>query len=226
MLDNFIASLLTVEGFAFYLFSALTIGLFLVTVLSKNVLYAMTSLAAAMVLISGFFFILGADFLGVVQLIVYVGAIMALYSFSMMFFDATKDIKEKNTNPALVFLLGGLSALVLVLMFAAPIMNDSLNMANLMVDGKSYLEYIDGNLSRYAQYSLDHDIQASVASIGNAQSVGVILFTKYLIPFEVAAVMLLVAMISGIILAGKKMDNSLTEDLNADDEIITVKDNK
>ena len=76
MLENFAASLMTIEGFAFYLFSVLTIGLFSVTVMSKNILYAMTSLAAGMVLISGFFFILGADFLGVVQLVVYVGAIM------------------------------------------------------------------------------------------------------------------------------------------------------
>ena len=86
------------EIVAFYLFSALTIGLFLVTVMSKNVLYAMTSLASAMVLISGFFFLLGADFLGVVQLVVYVGAIMALYAFAMMFFDATRDIKFANGN--------------------------------------------------------------------------------------------------------------------------------
>ena len=197
MLDNFIASLMTFEGFAFYLFSALTIGLFSVTVMSKNVLYAMTSLASAMVLISGFFFILGADFLGVVQLIVYVGAIMALYSFAMMFFDATRDIKEKNTSNALVFLLGGLSALVLVLMFAAPIHSDAIQALYPMTEG-----------------------------VGNAQDVGIVLFTKYLIPFEVAAVMLLVAMIAGIILAGKKMDTSLTEDMSADDEIMTVKDEK
>jgi NADH-quinone oxidoreductase subunit J len=185
------------EIVAFYLFSALTIGLFLVTVMSKNVLYAMTSLAAAMVLISGFFFILGADFLGVVQLIVYVGAIMALYSFAMMFFDATRDIKEKNTNNALVFLLGGLSALVLVLMFAAPIHSDAITALYPMTEG-----------------------------VGNAQDVGMVLFTKYLIPFEVAAVMLLVAMIAGIILAGKKMDESLTEDMGADEEIMIVKDDK
>ncbi|HFU77204.1 MAG TPA: NADH-quinone oxidoreductase subunit J [Epsilonproteobacteria bacterium] len=185
------------ETVAFYLFSALTIGLFLVTVMSKNVLYAMTSLASAMVLISGFFFILGADFLGVVQLIVYVGAIMALYSFAMMFFDATRDIKEKNTNNALVFLLGGLSALVLVLIFAAPIHSESIQ----------------------ALYPI-HE------SAGNAQDVGIVLFTKYLIPFEVAAVMLLVAMIAGIILAGKKMDNSLTKDTSVDDEILVVKDEK
>ncbi|PHS34193.1 MAG: NADH:ubiquinone oxidoreductase subunit J [Sulfurovum sp.] len=188
---------MTIEGAAFYFFSILTIGLFSVTVMSKNILYAMTSLAAAMVLISGFFFLLGADFLGVVQLVVYVGAIMALYSFAMMFFDATRDIKENNTSNALVFLLGGLSALVLVLMFAAPIYSENIQALYPMHEG-----------------------------VGNAQDVGMVLFTKYLIPFEVAAVMLLVAMIAGIILAGKKMDESLTEDLSADDEIMTVKDEK
>jgi len=187
MLENFMASIMTVEGFAFYLFAVLTIGLFLVTVMSKNILYAMTSLAAGMVLISGFFFILGADFLGVVQLIVYVGAIMALYAFAMMFFDATRDIKENNTSNALVFLLGGLSALTLVLIFTAPIHSNMIEALYPMHEG-----------------------------VGNAQDVGIVLFTKYLIPFEVAAVMLLVAMISGIILAGKKMDHSLTEDENVD----------
>ena len=185
------------EMIAFYLFSVLTIGLFLVTVMSKNVLYAMTSLAAGMVLISGFFFILGAEFLGAVQLVVYVGAIMALYSFAMMFFDATKDIKEKNTNPALVFLLGGLSALVLVLMFIGPIHSDAIVALYPMTEG-----------------------------VGNAQDVGMVLFTKYLVPFEVAALMLLVAMIAGIMLAGKKMDDSLTEDLDMDEEILIVKDEK
>lgn len=185
------------EMVAFYLFSVLTIGLFLITVLSKNVLYAMTSLAAGMVLISGFFFILGADFLGVVQLVAYVGAIMALYSFAMMFFDATRDIKEKNTNPALVFLLGGLSAVVLVLIFAAPIHSDAIESLYPMHEG-----------------------------VGNAQDVGIVLFTKYIVPFEIAALMLLVAMISGIILAGKKMDRSLTEDMDVDNEILTQKDEK
>ena len=196
-MDNFMTSFMTVEGFALYLFSVLTIGLFLVTVLSKNILYAMTSLAAGMVLISGFFFILGADFLGVVQLIVYVGAVMALYAFAMMFFDATRDIKERNTNGALVFLLGGLTALMLVLIFVAPIHSDAIVALYPMHEG-----------------------------VGNALDVGMVLFTKYLIPFEVAAVMLLVAMVAGIILAGKKMNESLTEDMDADDEIFIVKDKK
>ena len=186
------------EQIAFYLFSVLTIGLFLVTVLSKNLLYAMTSLAAGMVLISGFFFILGADFLGVVQLIVYVGAVMALYAFAMMFFDATKDIKEKNTNGAWIFLLGGMTALMMVLIFAAPIFSENIQA-----------------------------IYPSIPGASNPQSVGLVLFTKYLIPFEVAAVMLLVAMIAGIILAGKKMDQSLTtEDDTVKTEVISQEDEK
>jgi len=49
-----------------------------------------------------------------------------------------------------------------------------------------------------------------IEGVGNTQTVGMVLFTKYLIPFEVAAIMLLVAMVSGIVLAGKKMDASLT----------------
>lgn len=178
------------ETIAFYTFAISTTVLFLITVMSKNVLYAMSALAAGMVMISGFFFLLGADFLGVVQLIVYVGAVMALYAFAMMFFDATRDIKEKHENPTLVFLLAGLMALVFVVMFSAPIIGDNIQALYPMHEG-----------------------------VGNAQDVGMVLFTKYLVPFEVAALMLLVAMIAGIILAGKKMDNSLTTSEVADEEM-------
>jgi len=169
--------------FAFYFFAVLITLLFLVTIMSKNVLYAMTSLAAGMVLISGIFFILGADFLGAVQLIVYVGAVMALYSFAMMFFDVTDDIKEKVSSPALVFLLGGAIAVVLVIIFTAPIIGAG-----------------------------QHGLYPPIEGATNPQSIGMVLFTAYLVPFEVAAIMLLVAMIAGIVLASKEMgrDEQLT----------------
>jgi len=183
------------EFIAFYVFAISTTVLFSITVLTKNVLYAMTALAAGMVMISGFFFLLGADFLGVVQLIAYVGAVMALYAFAMMFFDATRDVKENHGNPALVFLLGGLMAVVFVVMFSAPIIGE--------------------NIQAIYPVGLAENLDA----IGNAQDVGLVLFTKYLVPFEVAALMLLVAMIAGIILAGKKMDYSLTECEASDEEL-------
>jgi len=164
------------EVVAFYLFAILTIAMFVITVMTKNALYALSSLAAGMIFISAFFFLLNADFLGVVQIIVYTGAVMALYAFGMMFFDTISDVKEDIANPRLTFLLTGIISLIVVAMVMAPIIGD------------------------VTAYYPVHE------AYGNAQDVGLVLFTKYLIPFEVAAVMLLVAMIGGIILAGKKMD--------------------
>ncbi|MDC0932965.1 NADH-quinone oxidoreductase subunit J [Arcobacteraceae bacterium] len=177
------------EVVAFYLFAFLTITMFTITVTTKNALYALSALAAGMIFISAFFFLLGAEFLGAVQIIVYTGAVMALYSFGMMFFDSIKEIKESPTNPRLTFMLTGIIALIIVFIFIAPI--------------------IGANVT--AQYPVGMAAELYGTIDGNTQDVGVVLFTKYLVPFEVAAVMLLVAMISGIILAGRKMDVSITE---------------
>ena len=174
------------EIVAFCLFSVLTITMFSITVLTNNALYALSSLAAGMIFISAFFFLLNADFLGAVQIVVYTGAIMSLYAFGMMFFDSLSEVKEKVKNPRLVFLLSGMVALIVVVVFISPILGENLD-ANLPVN----------------------------PSYGNTVDVGLVLFTKYLVPFEVAAIMLLIAMIGGIVLAGKKMEVSysdMTED--------------
>jgi len=183
------------EAIAFYLFAFLTISMFYIVVTTQQALYALTALAAGMIFISAFFFILGADFLGAVQIIVYTGAVMALYAFGMMFFDTTRDVKEKQGNKFIIVGLSTLSAVLVVLIVSAPIVSDNIVALYPVVDG-----------------------------IGNTQEVGVVLFTKYLIPFEVAAVMLLVAMVAGIVLAGKKMDLSLT--LMNDAEIREIDEEK
>ncbi len=176
------------EAIAFYLFAALTIVMFTITVMTRNALYAMTSLAAGMIFISAFFFLLDADFLGVVQIIVYSGAVMAVYAFGMMFMDTLSDVKEKNPSAKIVFFLSGMIALLLVVILLTPMISEKVQ----------------------ALYPIPEDID-------NPQAVGIVLFTKYLVPFEVAAIMLLVAMIAGIILASKRMDESIT--LKIDQEI-------
>jgi len=180
------------EAIAFYLFAFLTIAMFYITVTTSQALHALSALAAGMIFISAFFFILGADFLGAVQIIVYTGAVMALYAFGMMFFDSTREVKEKQGNKYIIIGLSTLAALLVVLIFIAPILSSNITAFYPIVEGA-----------------------------GNTQNVGLVLFTKYLIPFEVAAVMLLVAMIAGIVLAGKKMDLSLT--LLSGDEIEAIK---
>ena len=148
-----------------------------------------------MIFVSAFFFILGADFLGVVQIIVYTGAVMALYAFGMMFFDTTRELKEKNTSPAITAGLSILSAVFVVLIFVAPIIGTKIQATSPVIVGAT-----------------------------NSQSVGMVLFTKYLVPFELAAIMLLVAMVAGIVLAGKKMDRSLT--LMGEEEIMIAEEAK
>ncbi len=180
------------EAIAFYLFSAITIGMFSVVVFSKNALYAMSALAGGMIAISGFFFLLDADFLGAVQIIVYTGAVMALYAFGMMFFDTTKDVKENIRETKIINGLWIASFILLIVIVSVPFISDQI--------------MLDAPLS-------DH----KVIGANNPQAVGIFLFTKYLVQFELAAVMLLVAMIAGIILVSKKMDVSLTTTI--DDEI-------
>ena len=180
------------EAIAFYLFAFLTIGMFFIAVTTSQALYALTALAAGMIFISAFFFILGADFLGAIQIVVYSGAVMALYAFGMMFFDNTREVKEKQGNKYIVVGLSTIAAVLVVLIFAAPLVSNNITALYPVIEGA-----------------------------GNTQEVGMVLFTKYLIPFEVAAVMLLVAMIAGIVLAGKKMDLSIT--LMNDAEINEIK---
>ena len=168
------------ESFAFYLFSALILVSFSFSVLCKSALNAVSALAAGMVFISAIFFLLGAEFLGVVQIIVYTGAVVVLYAFAMMFFDTSKECEPKSGKKAKIiifFLSSCFIALLLIFIFLAPI------------------------------YSAKQEVvNSTLASLGNIEAVGILLFSKYLLAFEMCAIMLLVAMVAGIILIHKDLD--------------------
>lgn len=168
------------EAISFYLFAILIIASFSIVVLSSNILYSMSALAAGMIFISGIFFTLGAEFLGVVQIAVYTGAVMALYAFGMMFFDSSKEVREYRQYTKTIALLSVGSALMVALIVAIP-------------------RIVIINMGEASQ----------VESQGNVESLGMLLFTKYLLPFELAAIMLLIAMIAGIILVKKEEKESL-----------------
>ncbi|MCR8707797.1 NADH-quinone oxidoreductase subunit J [Campylobacter sp. RM5063] len=102
------------ETIAFCLLSVLVLGFFLISVLSTSVLYAISSLAVAMVFLSGFYFLLNAEFIGAIQIIVYSGAILGLYSFAMMFFDASTKVKESLKGKRIFIFAVIFSAVLLV----------------------------------------------------------------------------------------------------------------
>lgn len=162
------------ESIAFYVFSLLSILSFLIVVNAKNMLYAMSALAAGMMFIAGLFFSLNAEFLGAVQIIVYGGSVVALYAFAMMFFDTSKEILEASKGQINAGILSVGIALLLLFMLCMPIISET------------------------------HTNVLNLADMTNTQGIGYIIFTKYLIPFEVAALMLLVAMVAGIVLSLKE----------------------
>ncbi|MBT0827629.1 NADH-quinone oxidoreductase subunit J [Campylobacter lari] len=102
------------EMIAFCLLSVLVLGFFLISVLSTSVLYAISSLVVAMVFLSGFYFLLNAEFIGAIQIIVYSGAILGLYSFAMMFFDASIKVKESLKGKRIFIFAVIFSAVLLV----------------------------------------------------------------------------------------------------------------
>lgn len=186
------------EIVAFIVFSILTTSMFLITVLTNNTLYALSSLAAGMIFISGFFFLLDAEFLGVVQIVVYSGAVMALYAFGMMFFDTLSEVEEEIKNPRLTFFLSGTIALIIVVILLAPVLGQNLEVQN----------PINSELS-------------------NSSNIGITLFTKYLLAFELVAFLLLIAMIGAIVLASKKMNISYSElEENQIDALLNSKEKK
>ncbi|RAX54929.1 NADH:ubiquinone oxidoreductase subunit J [Helicobacter sp. 16-1353] len=179
------------EFISFYLFSILIIFCFAVVVLSSNILYAMTALASGMIFISGIFFTLGAEFLGVVQISVYTGAVMALYAFGMMFFDSAKEVEENIRWNKIACVLSFGIAVMLVVIISLP------------------------RLLSIAQDKIDSINNTNIE--GNVEQIGIVLFTKFLVPFEIAALMLLIAMIAGIALASKKIGNQIDNE-NIPDE--------
>ncbi|EAK1456386.1 NADH-quinone oxidoreductase subunit J [Campylobacter upsaliensis] len=166
-----------IEQLSFIVFSVLILGFFLVAVLSKNMLYSLSALAGGMVFLSSFYFMLDAEFLGAIQIIVYSGAVLGIYSFAMMFFDASKDFKERLKLKKSFFALIGLS---LVGLFAS-LMSFKLNSVN--VD----LPFIDTAL-----FDLNKQLAFAI-------------FSKYLLAFEFVALLLLIALVCAIVLTHKEL---------------------
>nr|EAL3817278.1 NADH-quinone oxidoreductase subunit J [Campylobacter fetus] len=166
-----------IEILAFTFFSVVVLGFFLVAVLSKNMLYSLSALAGGMVFLSGFYFLLDAEFLGVIQIIVYSGAVLGFYSFAMMFFDGSKEFKEKLRAKKSFFLLVILSAVLLLFMLL----------------GFKH-QNIAGDLALSDPNLFDYNKQLAFA-----------IFSKYLLAFEFIAILLLIALICAIVLTHKEL---------------------
>ncbi|HDZ5085511.1 TPA: NADH-quinone oxidoreductase subunit J [Campylobacter jejuni] len=166
-----------IENLAFVFFSVAVLGFFGIAVLSKNMLYSLSALAGGMVFLSGFYFLLDAEFLGVIQIIVYSGAVLGLYSFAMMFFDASKEFKEQLKAKKSFFGLVILSAILLLTM---------------LIGFKYQSVSTDLALNDLALFDFNKQLALAI-------------FSKYLLAFEFIAILLLIALVCAIILTHKEL---------------------
>lgn len=127
--------------------------------------------------LSGFYFLLDAEFLGVIQIIVYSGAVLGLYSFAMMFFDASKEFKEQLKAKKSFFTLVVLSAILLLAMLIG---------------------------FKYQNISTDLPLNDPALFDFNKQ-LALAIFSKYLLAFEFIAILLLIALVCAIVLTHKEL---------------------
>ncbi|MFD3003248.1 NADH-quinone oxidoreductase subunit J [Pontibacter toksunensis] len=160
----------------FFFLASLTLLCALMVVISKNPVHSVLFLIITFFTISGHYILLNAQFLAAVNIIVYAGAIMVLFLFVIMFLNMNKETEQKVKTSTLSKIAGTIAGgLLFVVMIAA--LKDT--------------EIAGYNAETYN------------SQIGMVESLGVVLFTEYLLPFELASVLFLVAMV-GAVMLGKK----------------------
>lgn len=157
----------------FYLFSALALGSASYFVFAKNPLYAILSLIVTFFTIAALYILLNAQFLGIIQIIVYAGAIMVLFLYVLMMLNLNKEDESKkhNINKLVGIVAGGI----------------------LFV----------GMLGAYKGLKTGVATKDVDVSVGLTKNLGRLLFNEYVLPFELASILILAGIV-GAVLIGKK----------------------
>lgn len=154
------------------------------TVTLRQPVYNVLALLTMFFHVAGLYVLLNAEFLAVVQVIVYAGAILVLYLFVLMLLNLKAQARHMHRQwPFAVLVLGSVAAMIVGALQA-------------------------GSFSAATgEYTAD-----AVQAMGNTQSIGLKLYTDYLLPFEVASLVLLVAMVGAIVLTKKGMIDDHAEE--------------
>jgi NADH-quinone oxidoreductase subunit J len=166
------------QALAFYVFAAITIASGAMVVSSRNPVYSVLFLILAFFNAAGLFVLIGAEFVAMILVIVYVGAVAVLFLFVVMMLDI--NITKLREGFLEYLPIGALIGIVLALEI----------MIGLGVFGGLPTGTIAGLNKAGAQ----------VASIENTRAIGQVLYTQYFYLFQVAGLVLLVAMIGAIVL--------------------------
>jgi NADH-quinone oxidoreductase subunit J len=159
----------------FYLFSAICIASALMVIASRNPVHSVLYLILAFVNAAGLFLLLGAEFLAMILVVVYVGAVAVLFLFVVMMLDV--DFAELREGFLQYLPVGALIGIVLL--------------AEILLVVGAFA--IGGGTPRVVAAPTPTDIS-------NTEAIGLVLYTKYIYYFQAAGLVLLVAMIGAIVL--------------------------
>jgi NADH-quinone oxidoreductase subunit J len=168
------------QAIAFYVIAACILGFAVLVVSTKDTVHSVLFLVVDFLFVAALYVLLAAPFLAVIQVLVYAGGIVVLYLFVVMLVNLKRP-PEAHQDPHRRTKVGfGLAAAVLI------------------------------ELAAIAGYGYANPAPAAAATLsmpvtGNTERVGWLLYTNYLIPFEIASMLLLVAMIGAIILAKREL---------------------
>jgi NADH-quinone oxidoreductase subunit J len=168
------------SGAFFYLFSAIMLGSALMVVAARNPVHAVLFLILAFVNAAGLFVLLSAEFLAMILVIVYVGAVAVLFLFVVMMLDV--DFTELKQGFLQYLPIGALIGVVFLieLVFVA---------GTIVAGGKITGAPLPVNA-----------VAEGVQKISNVKAIGQVLYTTYVYYFEAAGLILLVAMVGAIVL--------------------------
>jgi NADH-quinone oxidoreductase subunit J len=165
----------------FFYFAAIIASTSILVVALRNPIYSALSLLIMFFHVAGLYVTLHAEFLAAVQVIVYAGAILVLYLFVVMLLNLKREERYHEQLP-----LAGLLGIMLLTELLLLIMQRG---GGAVAPPGKMLEGTGG-------------------AFGNTETIGEVLYSTYLFPFEVASLILLVAMIGAIVLAKKDIGGS------------------
>ena len=164
----------------FYTFAALTLAGGILTITRRNAVHSAIALIVSLLGVAGLYLMQQAEFLFAVQIVLYVGGIMVLFLFVIMLVNLDDAAKERQFNGQ------WLIALAAVVAVAAEI---------------GYFFYKGGANA----FQIQGMTSAAPAAIGNTEVLADSLFSEYLLPFEIASLLLLVAVVGSVVMAKKRI---------------------
>jgi len=170
----------------FYFFSTVAVFASIMVIVSRNTVYSVFFLILVFISISILFIMIGAEFLGMIMLIIYVGAVAVLFLFVVMMLNITEQLTERSSRKGLINNIS-VGSIVGVIIFLELLV---------VVGGWKY----KGTFVSLSATNLNLDIS-------NTHALGNILYTDYIHLFQISGMILLVAMIGAITLTFSKREN-------------------